>query len=202
MTTSSRAGGALSGLFGFFAGLMVAAMAGALLWLVAGRGESSSIDTSRLTVVRQVRQLARLETVVFGMDKIVAGGDENKYLPQFLVGDRLLLMAYGEAIAGVDLRKLDEGAVAVEGQTVRLTLPEPEVFVVRVDNERTRVYSLQTGLFTAVDPHLETEARREAERQLRQAALDNGILALARDHARATLTAFVTALGFTAVEVR
>jgi hypothetical protein len=203
MTTSTRPTGALSGLFGFFAGIMVMAMAGAFLWLWSGaRAEGPHIDTSRLTVVRQVQQLARLESVVFGMDKIVAGGEENKYLPQFLVGDRLLLMAYGEAIAGVDLGKLEESAVELDGETLRLTLPEPELFVVRVDNERTRVYSRQTGLFTRVDPHLETEARRAAERQLRQAAIDNGILKLARDHARSTLTAFVTALGFTTVDVR
>jgi len=203
MTTPSRPARAISGVFGFLLGLMVTAMVGAFLWLWSGSSaDGPHIDTSRLTVVRQVQQLARLESVVFGMDKIVAGGEENKYLPQFLVGDRLLLMAYGEAIAGVDLGKLDESAVELDGETLRITLPEPELFVVRVDNERTRVYSRQTGLFTRVDPHLETEARREAERQLRQAAIDNGILTLARDHARATLRAFVGALGFTTVEVR
>lgn len=203
MTTPSRPARAISGVFGFLLGLMVTAMVGALLWLWSGsRADGPHIDTSRLTVVRQVQQLARLESVVFGMDKIVAGGEENKYLPQFLVGDRLLLMAYGEAIAGVDLGKLEESAVELDGETLRLTLPEPELFVVRVDNERTRVYSRQTGLFTRVDPHLESEARREAERQLRQAAIDNGILTLARDHARATLRAFVGALGFTTVEVK
>src|SRR5262245_3137673 len=77
----------------FAAGLVVAgAICFALyLWLRPTRG--TVIDVSRVTVVRQIQQLARLETVMFGMDKIVSGGQESRYLPQFLSGDRLLLTA-------------------------------------------------------------------------------------------------------------
>jgi len=43
----------------------------------------------------------------------------------------------------------------------------------------TRVYWRQTGLFSSVDPNLESEVPREAERQVHQAALDGGILRVA-----------------------
>jgi NACalpha-BTF3-like transcription factor len=95
-----------------------------------------------------------------------------------------------------DLNRIDAGDVVVNGRTNRMKISDPEVFVTRVDNERTRVYSRETGLFTAVDPNLESDVRREAERQVRQAALDNGILRVAATNARTTMTSFLRGLGF------
>jgi hypothetical protein len=147
-------------------------------------------------VIRQIQQLQRLETVVFNMDKIVSGGWESRYIPTFLAGERLLLVVGGEATAGVDLGRMAAANIIVSGQTIRLKIPDAEIFATRVDNERTRVYSRETGLFTRVDPNLESDVRREAERQIRQAALDNGILRVASANARTTLASFLRGLGF------
>lgn len=190
---------------GFLGGVLLAFIVAA--WVVV-RGVpwttgERTIDVSRPSIVRQVQQLERLETVVFGMDKIISGGYESAYLPKFLAGDRLLLLAYGDVTAGVDLSRLDpESGVAVDGTSVQIALPAAEIFTVRIDNERTRVYSRETGLFSSVDPHLESEVRREAERQVRQAAIDAGILQTADSNARATLTAFLRGLGFETIDVR
>jgi hypothetical protein len=135
------------------------------------------------------------------MDKIVSGGYENKYLPRFLAGDRILLIVYGDVTAGVDLSRIEADSVRIEDRSVQLTLPEAEIFSTRIDNERTRVYSRETGLFSAVDPALETEVRKEAERQIRQAAIDSGVLQAAIVNARRTLEAFLKGLGFERVEI-
>jgi hypothetical protein len=62
------------------------------------------------------------------------------------------------------------------------------------------VYSRQTGLLVSVDPNLETQVRQEAERQLQQAALLDGILKTANTNARSTLTSLLQGLGFERVE--
>src|SRR5215471_10958698 len=118
-------------------------------------------DTSVPTVVRQVRSLQRLETVVYAMDKIVSGGYENRYLPRMLAGDRLLLVVYGDVTAGVDLGHVEASGVKVDGRSVTLTVPPAEIFSTRLDNAKTRVYSRETGLFSRVDPELESQVRRE-----------------------------------------
>ena len=177
-------------------GFIVASLIGTVAFLLFRNTGPPRIDTSRPTVVRQIQQLQRLETVVFAMDKIVSGGWESRYLPTFLAGERLLLIVYGEVTAGVDLGRIDAASVVVTGQTIRMKIPEPEVFATRVDNDRTRVYSRTTGLFTQVDPNLESDVRREAERQVRQAALDSGILRVAATNARTTMTSFLRGLGF------
>jgi len=155
-----------------------------------------------LSVVQQIQQLQRLETVVYSMEKIVTGTQESKYLPRMLVGDRLLLIVHGEVTAGVDLGALDSSQLTIDGKTVSIKLPEPSVFSTRLDNQRTRVYSRETGLFTSPDPGLESDVRREAERQMTQAALDGGILKTAATNARATLTSLLQGLGFEAVTFR
>src|SRR5580765_5112950 len=126
---------------GFLVGVAVALLAvaaGAWMFRAAFWGPPR-IDTSRPTVVRQIRQLERLETVVFGMDKIVSGGWESPYLPKFMAGERLLLVVYGEVTAGIDLSRIDATDVVVSGRTIRMKISAPEVFGARVDNDRTRV---------------------------------------------------------------
>jgi hypothetical protein len=193
--------GALSGVAGFAAGFFLAmVLALGAGWLVFFRG-GARVDVSRPTVIQQIQQLQRLETVVYSMEKIVTGSQENKYLPRYLAGDRLLLIVHGDVTAGVDLAALDPSRVAVDGSTVSINLPDPIVFATRVDNARTRVYARETGLFSSPDPELESETRREAERQLTQAALDGGILRTAAANARTTLTSLLNGLGFETVHV-
>jgi len=168
----------------------------------AGRmlGRGTTIDVSQPTVVNKIQQLQRLETVVYTMDKVVSGQKENAILPDFLAGDRLLMVVHGEVVAGVDFSGLKSGDVAVEGKKIVLRLPTAQVFSTRIDNERTKVYSRQTGLLVSVDPNLETQVRQEAERQLQQAALLDGILKTANTNARSTLTSLLQGLGFERVE--
>ena len=196
---TSRKGSAV---VGFILGTVIALLVVAVVVLWFRGGGPGWIDTSRPAVVRHIQQLQRLETVVFGMDKIVSGGWESRYLPTFLAGEQLLLIVYGDVTAGVDLGRIDASSITVNRQAVEIRLPEPEIFATRVDNDRTRVYSRRTGLFTAVDPHLESEVRKEAEKQIRQSALDGGVLRIAAANARTTITTFLRGLGFEDVQVR
>jgi hypothetical protein len=192
----------LGGVIGFLVGFALAlALAAVAVWALFWRS-GIRLDLSRPTVVQHIQQLQRLETVVYSMEKIVSGSQESRYLPRLLAGDRLLLIVHGDVTAGVDLGRLDGPAVRISGRSIALDLPAPEIFSTRLDNDRTQVYTRETGLFTRPDPDLESEVRREAERQVRQAALDGGILPNAAANARVTLTTFIKGLGFDAVEVR
>ena len=199
-TTAALVLGIFIGVLGL---TMIARQAAPSFWnRWAGRllGRSTEIDVSQPTVVNKIQQLQRLETVVYTMDKVVSGEKENPILPNFLAGDRLLMIVHGEVVAGVDFSGLKSGDVAVEDRKVVLRLPPAQVFSTRIDNERTKVYSRQTGLLVPVDPDLETQVRQEAERQLQQAALLDGILKTANTNARSTLTSLLQGLGFEHVE--
>jgi len=151
--------------------------------------------------VQRIQRLQRLESVKYTLEKVVTGEKQSRFLPQSLAGERLLLIVRGEVFAGVDLGKLQSSDVQVTGKHVKITLPRAEIFSTRLDNNQTRVYSRETGLLVPADPNLESEVRAEAERQLLQAALIDGILTTASTNARGTVMALVQALGFTDVEV-
>jgi hypothetical protein len=163
-------------------------------------GRTLSIDVSQPTVVDRIQRLQRLETVVYTMDKLVTGAKENPIFPDFLAGDRLLMMVHGEVVAGIDFSNLKAGDVRVESKQVRLHLPAPQVFSTRLDSAKTRVYSRQTGLLVPTDPNLETRVRQEAERQLQEAALADGILRTAQQNAASTITSLLQGLGFEKIE--
>src|ERR1017187_972350 len=169
------------------------------LWS-AVTGRTLTIDVSQPTVVDRIQRLQRLETVVYTMDKIVSGAKENPVLPNFLAGDRLLMLVHGEVVAGIDFANLKSGDVRVDGKQIRLRLPAPQVFSTRIDSAKTRVYSRQTGLLVPTDPDLETQVRQEAERQLQEAAMADGILRNAQQNAASTITSLLQGLGFEKVD--
>jgi len=197
---------------GLFLGVIfVGSMGGLLLSRHSGRsllnrmwsavtGRTLSIDLSQPTVVDRIQRLQRLETVVYTMDKIVSGAKQLSFFPDFLAGDRLLMLVHGEVVAGIDFSNLKPGDVRIEGKQVHLHLPAPRVFSTRIDSARTRVYSRQTGLLVPTDPNLETEVRQAAERQLQESAMADGILRTAQQNAASTITSLLHGLGFETIE--
>jgi hypothetical protein len=191
---------ALLGGFGFV--LLSRSSGPALLSRVwsAMTGKTLSIDVSQPAVVDRIQQLQRLETVVYTMDKVVSGAKENSIFPDFLAGDRLLLLVHGEVVAGIDLSTLKPGDVRLDGRQIHLHLPQAQVFSTRLDSAKTRVYSRQTGLLVPTDPNLESQVRQEAERQLLEAALADGVLRTAQQNASSTITSLLQGLGFEKIE--
>ena len=208
----SRTGFVLALILGLFLGVTAV---GSIGWLMLSRnsgqallshmwsavtGRTLTIDVSQPTVVDRIQRLQRLETVVYTMDKIVTGAKENPLLPNFLAGDRLLMLVHGEVVAGIDFSSLKPGDVTVEGRHIRLRLPAPQMFSTRIDSGKTRVYSRQTGFLVPSDPDLETQVRQEAERQLQGAAMADGILRTAQQNAISTITSLLQGLGFEKID--
>jgi hypothetical protein len=180
-----------------------------LIWLELGSSllnavlGKRSVMVSEPVVIKQIQQLSRLETVVYTLEDVVEGQhDYTDLLPEFLTGDRILLIGYGQVIAGLDLEKFGSSNVRIRGRTVALQLPPPEILSIKVDNQKTRVYSRETGLLVPADPDLETKVRQEAERKLRESAIKDGILQTATQNARVTLRSFLGGLGFDQIDVQ
>lgn len=151
-----------------------------------------------VTIVHEVRGLARLETIQYTVEKVITA-ETRQGAFEFFVGDRLILVAHGVVIAGVDLEALTPEDLQVKNQVLYVTLPPAEVFITSLDNERSYVYDRETGIFTHGDVNLETEARRAAEREIEESAVEDGILDLARQNAENYLSLLFRDLGYPAV---
>lgn len=154
-------------------------------------------DTDTIQVA--IRNLARLETVSYHMERVIDLKDERtRAFGMLKAQDAILLVAAGDVVAGVDLAKLAPGDMQVqpEQRRVQLRLPPAEILSVTLDEERTYVHSRRTTLLTKPAADLETRARQHAQDAIREAALETGILERARQTATQTLRALLGSLGY------
>ncbi len=148
-----------------------------------------------VTIIREVQSLARLETIQYTVEKIITA-EVNQGVFGPLFGDKLLFVAHGVSIAGVDLSKLESEDLRLEDGKLYLTMPEAEVFVTTLNNDESYVYDRTTGLLRKGDPQLETEARQLAEQEILKAALEDGILEQAQVNAEVFLERLLNDLGY------
>jgi hypothetical protein len=148
-----------------------------------------------ITIIRDVRSLARLETIQYTVEKVITA-EQGQGTLGVLFGDKLIFVAHGQVIAGVDLSKLAAGDIDIKEGILYVHLPKPEIFVAALDNEKSYVYDRQTGLLTKGDINLESSARRLAEDEIEKAAVEDGIMDLANQNAENYLTRLLTDLGY------
>ena len=148
-----------------------------------------------VTYINEVRALARLETIQYSIEKVITA-EISQGTFDFLFGDRLLFVAHGVVIAGIDMEKIGPEHLRLEGGVLYVTLPPAEIFVATLDNQKSYVYDRDTGLLNQGVQDLETLARQSAEDEIRKAALEDGILQQAQANAENYLFRFFQALGY------
>jgi hypothetical protein len=115
----------------------------------------TEIDVSRPTIIESIRGVSELSTVKYQMEKIIVGTSTG-VLPDWLVSDKLVLIAYGEVVAGIDLSEIEPEDITVQTDTVKIKLPPAKIIYSRIDNDKTQVFQRDTTIFTRADPNLET----------------------------------------------
>jgi hypothetical protein len=149
-----------------------------------------------VTIINEVRAVARLETIHYTIEKVITAEVSQGVLGP-LFGDRLLFVAHGYVIAGIDMAKMNPEDMWLDSSSnLHVRLPQSEILVATLDNEKSYVYDRQTGFFQKSDPTLETQARQVAEDEIRKAALDDGILEQAQVNATIFLEEFFKNAGY------
>lgn len=164
-----------------------------------GLGATPEIRPDPITIVRQINDLARLETASYKAQKIISAEQGTDALFGILQ-EKLTFVAVGEVIAGVDLSKMQSADLqAATFQTVTIRIPPAELLVTKLDNQQSYIQDWEKGILKSHNPELETQVRQVAETQIRDAALADGILTKAQQNAQTVLTNFLKGVGFKAV---
>jgi hypothetical protein len=186
--------------------LLVAVSTGMLIWRMAKRTvtqqisealtpQEKTIDVAAL--VTQVRELNRLETAAMRVMHVGRISQTYKMVPNALGGDEITFLAEGDVIAGIDMARLKpEDVWRSPDGTINLRLPAAEILVARVDNQKSRVLTRDTGVLRRRDVDLETRARQHAEENIRREAISKGILNIAAQSGEKKLAGFLNTLGF------
>lgn len=166
------------------------------VWNTFFQKDGFRVNTDGTAVVKEIQKLQRLETASYTIEQIIDAGTQGNRFQEFLYGDRILLIANGQVVAGFDFAKIQPQDIQVQGQTIVIRAPAPEILYTRLDNSKTRVYDRNQGILTKGEKDLESAARSEAELSIRNAACEAGVLDTAEENGRKQLTALLTALRF------
>ena len=150
LTTNSRErGGRIGGLL-----LLLAAIGIAAVFVLAGNifgfldfGERT-IDRSQPPLLVSLTDLSEYRAASANFEVIVDLEKDTKYLPDFIKGQRVIMVAAGNVDASVDFSSLKDENIEVseDRKSVRITLPAPKLSEVRLDNDNTYVADRQRGL--------------------------------------------------------
>jgi len=189
-------------LFRFIRRLLPGLLVGALAWWLWGRVAPTEgwltrllrrdppvVDVTHQTVLRAVEDLGRLELVRYQFRDVVEYTERG-----LVVDDKLALIVAGEAVGCLDLRKIKPADIVLRGDSiVEVKLPAPELCYYKVDHARSKVFRKDTFFFSD-DAALVDKAYRAADRQVRRAALNSGILAQTQQNADKLLVPLLTKL--------
>lgn len=150
------------------------------------------------TVLKSLRDLARLETLSLHLEKVVDVKDHQKRLYGLVdADDALLFVATGEVVLGIDLAKLGDSDARFDPATrvAYIHLPEPEVLSSRFDEPKSYVHARNTDVLARRNEALESIARRDALAAFEAAAKDPKAIARAKEQAEKQLGALARGWG-------
>ncbi|GAB4055815.1 DUF4230 domain-containing protein [Spirosoma litoris] len=138
-------------------------------------------NTAQHIVLKEITTLGKLELVKYTFKDIVEHEQVNTFLPNA----NAILIVEGEATGCIDLTRISATDIITEGDSITVQLPKPELCSWKINHDRSRVYDTH---FSFLDQsQLVSDAYRKAERQVRQSALDGGILNQTRQNANQIL---------------
>lgn len=110
--------------------------------------------------------------------------------------NEIILIGKGRVRAGFDLAKIGEGDLNVRGDTLEMTLPQPEVFdIIMNPSDFTTEYEKGTWSHELLKP-----VKERAKVDLEQNAIDYGILTKAEENGLKRLEALFKTFGFNTVQ--
>jgi hypothetical protein len=104
---------------------------------------------------------------------------------------KAVLIAQGEAVACIDLQKIKKEDIELRQDTLYVKLPQPEICYYKVNLENSKFYDLKTSNDQKKAAEFVDEVYAKAEAQIKDAAVQSGILADAKTMSNSVLKPFL-----------
>jgi hypothetical protein len=166
-------------------------------------------DRSQPVLLQSMRDLSRFVAADGTFQVIVDLQESKENIPDFLVNQRTLFVGSGSVEAYVDFAALADDAIVInaDDDTVKISLPAPQLTQAALDMERSYVVAEERGLLNRVsdafrsDPEQQQRVYAEAQRRITEAAQGSGLDQRARDNTQKMLVSLLARLGYTQVTV-
>ncbi len=149
-------------------------------------------------VLQEIEKLGKLELVKYNYKEVVEMENVAKrYLDLgyfYIPGgqdQKAILIAQGEAVACIDLQKIKKEDIELKQDTLIVNLPQPEICYYKVNLQNSKFYDLKTSKDQKKAGEFVDEVYAKAEAQIREAAIQSGILADAKTMSNSVLKPFL-----------
>lgn len=133
---------------------------------------SGQTETTHDVVLEEVQALGKLELVKYRLKDVVEHKKSNRFLPDA----KVLLVVAGEVVGCVDLTKIKSESILRQGDSILVHMPAPEICYSKIDHQNSKVYDTEYTIISGEANKMIAEALREAEAELEQTVLKQGIL--------------------------
>ncbi|MFE2297293.1 DUF4230 domain-containing protein [Streptomyces sp. NPDC059445] len=187
-----------------FAGLRLAVLPG--LRDVFG---TETHDNSGPALLKSIQDMSRYDAASGNFQVVVDLEKDAKYLPDAIRGTRTLYVGAGTVDAYVDLGRIGQKDVTVNGDRTSATLRLPHAALGKpaLDPDHSYAVSKQRGLLDRLgdvfsdNPNDERAVQRLAAQHIGKAAKDSRLTARAEENTTSMLEGLLRSLGFTDVTV-
>ncbi len=133
---------------------------------------------NQTTILKEIVSLGKLELIKYNFKDIVEyekEATEYHVINKFLPNAKAVLIVMGEATGCIDLTKISKSDITVKSDTLIIYLPDPELCEYKINHEKSKVYDVSNGYFLEQGKMVD-EAYKAAEKQIKNSALEMGIL--------------------------
>lgn len=153
-----------------------------------------SKEVRQTTILTKVEAMGKLELVKYNFQEVsevkkMADYIDLKFFKYKPVPDaKGVLISQGSAAGCIDLTKIQLTDIQEENDTIYVSLPAPELCYFKIDLEKSRIYDLQVAYMSRNDQKtFVQELYKAAEAQIRDTAMETGILEQTRENAHSVL---------------
>jgi hypothetical protein len=130
------------------------------------------VQVTHNTLLDKIEDLGRMELVRYNFKDVV---EYKKEYSRWLPDSRSVLIVAGEAVGCIDMSQVQAQDVQfTNDSTITIRLPEPEICYFKIDHSKSKVLHMENTYFQ--DAELVDEGYKFAEKNVRTAALNSGIL--------------------------
>jgi hypothetical protein len=147
-----------------------------------------------------LQTMSDLATAEYVVTKIIKANDNKTW---YEVGNRKILMSCkASLVAGIDLSKLTEKDIQIDGENISITLPRAKLLYINIKPEDMKTAYQDVSLFrTNFSSQEKNELAAQAERQIK-ASLDSlGIFITAETNASLFVNNFLQKTGFKNINI-
>ena len=147
-----------------------------------------------------LQKMSDLATAEYVVTKVIKANDNKTW---YKIGDRKILMtSKASLVAGIDLSKLTEKDISIDGENISITLPHASLLYININPEDIKTAYVDVAPwrdnFTSQEKNL---LAIQAENQIKGSVKDLGILITAETNASVFINNFLQSLGYKNIKI-